>query len=317
MKTLELTLPSLAALLTASTIAGGVLVNLARYEYIRRRNRGRKLRAGTWNNAAASSPDGETANQTEASAHHPQAILPHHSQPSDVAECYLLLHHVSKSHNVGMLCRTAAAFGCTAVICVGLRKASQLSFFGAHGSDRRVKVLCFLYLNEAVDFVKRRASVQGRKCRVVGIEITPESKLLPDISTFEASEVGTKKPENVCFIPGNEGIGLTEKDRKYCDSFVVIPQYGSGTASLNVHAAVSVVLYQFAVRAGLKEAPREKEKYVVSSVSESAKAFQEQGLIGVDASKSKPELPMNAAHVIADGGEGVEDDGLPIGFGSM
>ena len=48
-----------------------------------------------------------------------------------------------------------------------------------------------------------------------------------------------------------------------CDSFAYIPQYGPGTASLNVAVAASIVLHHFALWAGYAEREREGQKYVV------------------------------------------------------
>lgn len=39
------------------------------------------------------------------------------------------------------------------------------------------------------------------------------------------------------FMFGNEGTGMTEKQLRLCDSLVYIPQFGYGTASLNVSNA--------------------------------------------------------------------------------
>jgi len=46
-------------------------------------------------------------------------------------------------------------------------------------------------------------------------------------------------------MPGNEGTGLSKRQRLAADSFVYIPQYGDGTASLNVTVATTMVLHQF------------------------------------------------------------------------
>jgi hypothetical protein len=48
-----------------------------------------------------------------------------------------------------------------------------------------------------------------------------------------------------------------------CDAFVYIPQYGAGTASLNVTVAASIILHNFAVWARFPEAGRAGEKFVV------------------------------------------------------
>lgn len=40
-----------------------------------------------------------------------------------------------------------------------------------------------------------------------------------------------------------------------CDDFVIIPQYGGGTASLNVTVAASIIMNSFAVWAQIPVAP--------------------------------------------------------------
>jgi singapore isolate B (sub-type 7) whole genome shotgun sequence assembly, scaffold_16 len=60
---------------------------------------------------------------------------------------------------------------------------------------------------------------------------------------------------------------MNEKQIAACDHFVYIPQYGHGTASLNVNVASSIVMHHFSTWAGYEEAERETEraKYVVES----------------------------------------------------
>lgn len=57
--------------------------------------------------------------------------------------------------------------------------------------------------------------------------------------------------------------GLSSKQKEFCDGFVYIPQYGNGTASLNVAVACSIVLHHFALWANFVEHERQGEKYVV------------------------------------------------------
>ena len=61
-----------------------------------------------------------------------------------------------------------------------------------------------------------------------------------------------------------QGDGLSEKQMALCDSFVYIPQYGEGTASLNVTVAASIVLHNFAVWAHFSERQRSGYKYDVA-----------------------------------------------------
>lgn len=56
---------------------------------------------------------------------------------------------------------------------------------------------------------------------------------------------------------------MNEKQLALCDSFCYIPQYGPGTASLNVAVAASIVLHSFAVWAGYAERAREGYKFLV------------------------------------------------------
>ena len=69
----------------------------------------------------------------------------------------------------------------------------------------------------------------------------------------------TDKSENVVkhpfkgdtvFLLGNEGSGIIDDHKKYCDHFVYIPHYTDCTGSLNVACAASIVFHHFAVWAG-------------------------------------------------------------------
>ena len=49
-----------------------------------------------------------------------------------------------------------------------------------------------------------------------------------------------------CYIyPMSQGIGMSEPQKLICDEFVYIPQYGNGTASLNVNVATALVLHHY------------------------------------------------------------------------
>lgn len=62
---------------------------------------------------------------------------------------------------------------------------------------------------------------------------------------------------------GLQGQGLNDKQVRLCNSFVYIPQYGAGTASLNVAVATSIVLHEWGQWAGYPERERIGEKFVV------------------------------------------------------
>ena len=74
--------------------------------------------------------------------------------------------------------------------------------------------------------------------QLVGVEIHEKAQNIED---FCAQEPST----DVAFFMGNEGQGLLAKHMGSCDGFVIISQYGGGTASLNVNVAASIVLHRF------------------------------------------------------------------------
>jgi len=51
--------------------------------------------------------------------------------------------------------------------------------------------------------------------------------------------------DRIAFMPGNEGTGLSDAQKRACDGYVIIPQYGKASASLNVHIATCLVLYRY------------------------------------------------------------------------
>ena len=165
--------------------------------------------------------------------------------------CAIMIHNTSMKRNVGGIIRTAAAFGVNQIIFVGKKKSMQT--FGAHGCQRRMHTLYFDRLNDAVSYVH-----DSLRCSIVGIEIRPEALSLRENSPpFHG---------NTCFLLGNEGFGLSEQDASICDYFVYIPHAGSGTGSLNVSVACSLVLYQFKmVYCNAPEAAREDSKYLVQN----------------------------------------------------
>jgi len=74
---------------------------------------------------------------------------------------------------------------------------------------------------------------------LIGIEIMKESQTVQELA-----EKWRETPNApIALMPGNEGSGLNEPQKKVCDGFVIIPQYGIGTASLNVMVAFTTVAH--------------------------------------------------------------------------
>ncbi|KAK9824104.1 hypothetical protein WJX72_007761 [[Myrmecia] bisecta] len=171
---------------------------------------------------------------------------PPHVSTSGQPACYLIVYNVSKRHNIGTLVRSATAFGVTEVCLVGSR---QFNTFGSHGAVNHMRLRHFGTLEECCQWLKVQAG-----CEIMGIEIVDGAK---PVHTQPFSGP-------TAFMLGNEGSGLSAKQLQLCDSFVYIPQYGAGTASLNVTVAASIILHQFATWAGYQERQREGFKYCVA-----------------------------------------------------
>ncbi|XP_027332631.1 uncharacterized protein LOC113847613 [Abrus precatorius] len=160
-------------------------------------------------------------------------------------ESYVVVHNIAKRHNVGTLARSATAFGVTEIILVGRR---DFNCFGSHGSSSHLQFRHFYSLEDARSFLK------DKDCDICGVEITNDA-LPVNHHPFN---------KTTAFLLGNEGTGLSPKECEICDFFVYIPQYGCGTASLNVTVAASIVLHHFAVWAGFTERSRAGNKFVVA-----------------------------------------------------
>ncbi|XP_020114452.1 uncharacterized protein LOC109728449 [Ananas comosus] len=161
-------------------------------------------------------------------------------------ESVVVVHNVAKRHNVGTLARSAAAFGVSEVVVVGRR---DFNSFGSHGSTAHLR---FRHLSSLP--LARRYLKEERDYDICGVEIVDGAMPVTD-HPFRKS---------TAFLLGNEGTGLSERECEICDFFVYIPQYGGGTASLNVTVAASIVLHHFGVWAGFPERVREGNKFVVA-----------------------------------------------------
>lgn len=160
-------------------------------------------------------------------------------------ECYVVVHNIAKRHNVGTLARSATAFGVSELILVGRR---DFNAFGSHGSTSHLRFRHFHSLTDARLFLK------DKDCDICGVEIT-DTAMAVNQHPFKKS---------TAFLLGNEGTGLSAKECEICDFFIYIPQYGCGTASLNVTVAASIVLHHFGVWAGFPERSRDGSKFIVA-----------------------------------------------------
>ncbi|KAJ6790632.1 uncharacterized protein M6B38_367300 [Iris pallida] len=160
-------------------------------------------------------------------------------------ESIVVVHNIAKRHNVGTMARSATAFGVSEMVLVGRR---DFNAFGSHGSTSHLR---FRHLHS---LPLARAHLKERGFDICGVEIA-DGALPVDRHPFRKS---------TAFLLGNEGTGLSPKECEICDFFVYIPQYGCGTASLNVTVAASIVLHHFGVWAGFPERNRVGSKFTVA-----------------------------------------------------
>ena len=164
---------------------------------------------------------------------------------------FLVLNAIGKDRNIGSLLRTAVAFGAEVIVC-GSNERS-VSTHGAKGSERHAHVRCFPGRG---GLAAAAAWLRARGVRLLGLEIAAGA--LPI----------TARPFSgaTALMPGNETLGLTDAQKALCDGFVYVPQFGNGTASLNVAAATAIALHEAATWRGAPEAPREegRDKFAVA-----------------------------------------------------
>ena len=121
-----------------------------------------------------------------------------------VAASYLIVHNIAKRTNIGNIIRSCSAFGVSAVLVAGRKKST--TFYGSKGTKNHVNIR---YFNE-LHLVKEFCHENG--IRVCGIEIMDNAD-----PVHTHPWVGS-----TAFILGNEGTGLTEKEKAICDSFVYV-----------------------------------------------------------------------------------------------
>jgi tRNA G18 (ribose-2'-O)-methylase SpoU len=156
-------------------------------------------------------------------------------QDAEKPTLYLVIFNIQKRNNVRSLLMTAAAFGIQVCIIVGQPKfdsdpdgpnvPSQLK---SYMMDDRFVILRLETWTECDEYLRRN------EIRLLGVEIHKDAKSVETF--FDSNDTRT------ALLMGNEGYGLKEKQMDSCHGFIRIPQYGHGTASLNVNVAASIVL---------------------------------------------------------------------------
>lgn len=164
---------------------------------------------------------------------------------------FLVLHAIGKDRNIGTLLRTAVAFNVQVLVCGANERG--VATFGAKGTERHAHVRRFPGRG---GLVAAAAWLRARGVRLLGLEIA-DGALPVTARPFSGA---------TAIMPGNEALGLSPQQKALCDGFLYVPQYGNGTASLNVAAATAIALHEAATWRGAPEAPREagRDKFAVA-----------------------------------------------------
>ncbi|OQR95092.1 hypothetical protein THRCLA_08023 [Thraustotheca clavata] len=152
---------------------------------------------------------------------------------------YWIINNIQKRKNIRDLLLSASAFGVKEVFVVGQK---LLSFESAlHFEDSLPGfVLPFPITRcRTLDECRNMIKTRDPTCQIIGIEILQSAKSVNDSDAFSQTNP-------MAFMVGNEGSGLSDAQLAICDGYIYIPQYGGGTASLNVTVAASIIMHRYA-----------------------------------------------------------------------
>jgi tRNA G18 (ribose-2'-O)-methylase SpoU len=149
---------------------------------------------------------------------------------------YLVIANISKYNNIRSLLQVATAFGCRHILVVGqkqfdmspdgsdvpryLRESIRNGSLTIQRFDKWDDLVTFLHIHSI---------------RLIGVEIHEKAQPIGAYLDYH----------DTAFLMGNEGQGLSAKQMDSCNGIVRVPQYGVGTASLNVYVAASIILQRF------------------------------------------------------------------------
>lgn len=183
------------------------------------------------------------------------------SRKANDPSAYVVVSNLQSGGNIGNIVRSASIFGCEECIVVGQRRYRMT---GDHGSRLDLPRRHMWSHTDARDYL------HGKGVRIYGIEIMENASPIMryDRETGIMQFPFDNSWSGAAFIFGNEGQGLSAKQREICDEFLFIPQNrggasdGGGSASMNVACAASVILQAYCMWAGYSDASLEGEKFV-------------------------------------------------------
>jgi len=199
-----------------------------------------------------------------------------------LASSYVILSNLQSGMNIGNILRSASIFGCTECIVVG-QKRHRLT--GDHGSRFDLPRRHFYTHQEAKSYLQANAVENEEEVvKIYGVEImenaSPLMKYDAETGVMTFPFGNRCRSNGAAFVMGNEGLGLSEKQKEICDDFIFIPQTrggasssssptsrdeqgnGRGSASLNVSCAAAIILQAYSLWANYPVASMEGEKFV-------------------------------------------------------
>jgi len=188
---------------------------------------------------------------------------------------YVIVSNLQSGSNIGNIVRSASIFGCEECLVVGQKRYRMTGDHGARFDLPRRHVYTHA---DARDYLLQNENDQdgdpsNSRIRIYGVEIMANASPIMryDHETGIMHFPFHRQWKGAAFIFGNEGQGLSEKQREICDEFLFIPQtrggsrIGGGSSSMNVACAATVILQAYCTWAGYSDAPLEGEKFLAQS----------------------------------------------------
>lgn len=137
----------------------------------------------------------------------------------------IAIENTLRDYNMGTIVRSANAFGVRTVHVIGKRQWNKR---GAMKTDAYLNVLYYSSPSEFSTAMKQRSKL------VYALENNVSSRSIHEVDL----------PENLVFIFGQEGPGISQELLAAADETVHIPQLGS-TRSLNVGVASGIAMFEW------------------------------------------------------------------------
>ena len=139
-----------------------------------------------------------------------------------------LLQSVEYPANVGSCFRLADGAGLSELILTGITPTPPNATIDKVGRFKSLRVP-WRYERDPLTAI---SELKASEYHVVAIELCDGALPYQEFNY----------PQKTCFVVGHEDHGVTKATLSACDAAVFVPMYGKGL-SLNVHVALSIVLY--------------------------------------------------------------------------